>query len=67
MTPSATSEHVWNPQTAVPLTQPSPNLCLITDKLSPGTVVQADQNKRYYVNSIIGPLTFPHLDHLWNK
>ena len=64
MTRSDTSEYVYNPQTNVSLTEPSPNLCLITDKQSPDTEVQDDQNLRYYVNSTIGPQTFPQLDHL---
>ena len=64
MTLSDTPEYAWNPQTTVSLTDPSPNLCLITDKQSPDTEVQDDQNLRYYVNSndwttnisTIGPL-----------
>ena len=64
MTPSDTPEYAWNPQTTVSLTESSPNLCLITDKQSPDTGVQDDQNLRYYVNSMIGPQTFPQLDHL---
>ena len=64
MTPSDTPEYAWNPQTTVSLTEPSPNLCLIADKQSPDTEVQDDQNLRYYVNSVIGPQTFPQLDHL---
>ena len=63
MTQSDTSEYAWNQQTTVSLTEPSPNLCLITYKQSPDTEVQDDQNKRYYVNSTIGPQTFPQLDH----
>ena len=63
MTQSDTPEYAWNPQTTVCLTEPSPNLCLITDELSPDTVLIAGQNIRYYVNSIIGPPTFPQLDH----
>ena len=41
MTQSDTSEYAWNPQTIVCLTEPSPNLCLITDELSPDTVLQS--------------------------
>ena len=47
MTPSDTSGYVWNPQTTVSLTEPSPNLCLITDKQSPDTEVQDDRDLRY--------------------
>ena len=50
-TPSNTSEYAWNPQTTVSLTEPSSNLCLVSDELSSGTVAQAGQNLRYYVNS----------------
>ena len=64
MTPSDTLEYAWNPQTTVSLTEPSPILCLITDKQSPDTELQHDHNLRYYVNSTIGPQTFPQLDHL---
>ena len=63
MTQSDTSEYALNPQTTVCLTEPSPNLCLITDELSPNTVVQGDQHLSFYVNSMIGPPTFPQLDH----
>ena len=64
MTLSDTPEYAWNPQTTVSLTEPSPKLCLITDKLSPDTEVQDDQNLRYHMNSTIVPQTFPQLDHL---
>ena len=57
MTPSYTSEYAWNPQITVFLAGRSPNLCLITDKLSPETVEQDDQKLRYYVNSMIGLLS----------
>ena len=63
MTQSDTPEYAWNPQTTVCLTEPSPNLCLTTDELSPDTVLKAGQNIRYYefhywtTNiSTIGPL-----------
>ena len=32
MTPSDASEYAWNPPTTVSLTEPSPNLGLITDE-----------------------------------
>ena len=35
-------EYAWNPQTAVSLTEPSPNSCLTSDK--PDRVEQDDQN-----------------------
>ena len=63
MTQSDTSEYAWNPQTTVSLTEPSPDLCLITDELSPDKVVQGDQHLNFYVNSMIGPPTFAQLDH----
>ena len=56
MTPSDTPEYAWNPRTTASLPEQGPNLCLITDELSPDTVVQGDQHLRYYVNSTIGPL-----------
>ena len=55
MTLSDTSEYAWHQQTA----EPSPNMCLITEELSPDTVVQADKNLGYYMNSMIGPPIFP--------
>ena len=44
MAPSDIPEYAWNKQTTVSLTEPSPNLCLITDELSLDTVVQGGQN-----------------------